>query len=102
MAPEQISVLLAGGLWLGYLLFKAMKTNRAHKQREQALAENLAGREPKALIEASPFSYANWQGEDGYRIIDERKDPPFIGFAGTPEQAENQILLLIFAESERE
>ena len=101
MAPEQIAVFIGMTLWIGSIVYKIVKAKRAQREQKQLVAQELDGRDANAVIKASPFSYAHWQGEDGYRIIDERKDPPYIGFAGTVEQAESQILLLIAAESSR-
>lgn len=70
------------------------------RKRVQWITQQLAGRDPKALIEASPFGYGHWQGEDGYRIWDERQEPPFIGFGATGEACEKQILALIFEEEQ--
>lgn len=71
---------------------------RAQRRANKWFAERLADRNPKELIDASPYSYGHWQGEFGYRIMDNRIEPPFVGFAPSIEHAERQILTLIFEE----
>ena len=94
-------LLIAGTIWLvllGPVVYRWLKRWLAVQQRERAIQTKLAGRSAKTLIADSPFEYGHWQGEDGYRIMDNRREPPFIGFASSVEDAEAQILTLIFTD----
>jgi hypothetical protein len=65
--------------------------------RRWRIRRGVNGRDPQSLIDASPYGYGHWQGENGYRIWDDRREPPFIGFAATEAECRERILELILA-----
>ena len=95
---QSLAILLATALWVGSLVYRAKKARDKQRAQEAVLHEKLAGRDPAKLIEASPFSYSQREGEKRYQIIDERKDPPHVGFARSAEKAEKAILSRILFE----
>ncbi len=54
----------------------------------------------REILAAAPFGYGHFQGEDGYRIWDERLDPGFVGFSPTAEGAEDWIIETFLAEAQ--
>ena len=44
----------------------------------------LGARALDQILADSPYEFGHFQGEDGYRIFDERSDEAFVGFAATP------------------
>ncbi|MBX3050513.1 MAG: hypothetical protein KF753_03500 [Caldilineaceae bacterium] len=52
------------------------------------------------ILAAAPFGYGHFQGEDGYRIWDERLDPGFVAFASTAEGAEVWIIEQFLQEAD--
>lgn len=54
----------------------------------------------REILAAAPYGYGHFQGEDGYRIWDERLDPGFVGFSPTAEGAEEWIIEQFLREEE--
>ncbi|WP_420642235.1 hypothetical protein [Candidatus Leptofilum sp.] len=96
-----LTILLAIVLWpLGlFALYDWLKKRWQMRQRQQRVAALLDGREITAVLQTAPYSYGHFQGENGYRIWDERIENGFVGFAATPQEAELWIVEHYLSES---
>ena len=91
-----IAMIIGGGLIFGLVKWSYGRLHTIRRARQ--LQNWLAGRDPQTLIADSPFNFGHWQGENGYRIWDERQEPPAFIFETTPEACERYILERIMAE----
>lgn len=87
---------MAGGYSLASILdsilFSWLKTRWQLRRRQKRIFALLAGRGVTAVLQSAPYKYGHFQGENGYRIWDERNEDGFVGFVATPQEAALWIL----------
>ena len=65
---------------------------RKIRKQEKKLAKLLNGRKLEDVLAEAPYAYGHFQGEDGYRIWDERVEKGFVAFVSTTLEAELWIV----------
>jgi hypothetical protein len=88
-------LLAFAGAILGY---DWAKRRWRQRQMERELMRLLNGRSLPTLLANAPYGYGYFQGEDGYRIWDNRQPNSFVGHAYTPFEAELWIVRQVVAE----
>ena len=61
----------------------------------------LCGRSNEEMLKIAPYRYGWFQGDNGYRIMDDRKEPPFVHIVHSIEEAEIWILERYLCEIHR-
>ncbi|RME46456.1 MAG: hypothetical protein D6791_08255 [Chloroflexi bacterium] len=93
---------LAGGvflvLWGLLTLLAHVKETRAHARKEHRLQQLLAGRSLEEVLSAAPYKYGHFQGEDGFRVWDERIENGFLHFYSAALDAQLWIVETYLAE----
>ena len=69
-------------------MFRKLKIRKQKKK----LAKLLNGRKLEDVLAEAPYGYGYFQGEEGYRIWDERVENGFVAFAVTTLNAEIWIV----------
>lgn len=82
-----IAVLLAG-----IVLLIMLKQKWRIWRKEKKLSKLLGSRSLAQVLAESPYEFAHFQGEDGYRIYDKRIDNGFVDFAPTTLDAQLWIV----------
>lgn len=80
---------LVTGSFLGFDWLKRRR-DRAKKLKE--LEKLLNGRSLREVLYEAPYKFGHFQGEDGYRIWDNRRPGKFLHTAQTPLDAEIWII----------
>ncbi|HFC12344.1 MAG TPA: hypothetical protein ENJ56_05825 [Anaerolineae bacterium] len=98
-----LTILFFGILWmaalaLSPLFFSWLQRTIKMRLNDKQIEQKLAGRDRKKLLAESPYRYDHWQGDDGYRVFDEREMDRYLAFVHTAKEAEDTILKQIFAD----
>ena len=99
--PYLIFTLGVGIVFLGlFTVFNRLKkdwvVSRKKRELEQLLA--LAGQSLDEILAAAPYKYGHFQGEDGFRVWDERLENEFLHFFYTPLDAQLWIVKTYLSE----
>ena len=81
-------------------IFQRLKENWTVSRKERWLKRLLNGQPLEEVLSAAPCKYGHFQGEDGYRIWDERLENGFVHFASTPLDAHLWIVEAYLSEQE--
>ena len=91
-------LMIGGGLLFltiltgSFLGFDWLKQQRDRRKKLKELKALLNGRSLRDTLYAAPYKYAYFQGDDGFRIWDNRRPGHFLYTADTPLDAEIWIV----------
>ena len=71
--------------------FLGLKLKIHYFKQKRRVHKLLAGKKKAEVLKSAPYSYNHWQGENGFRIYDDRDDR-YLHFAFSSEEAELWIL----------
>jgi len=84
-----------------FVLLSKAKRRWKLRQKEKKLARLLSGQSLDDILAESPYQYAHFQGEDGYRLFDVRNENEFIDFATNLLDAHLWVVERYLAEKDR-
>ncbi len=102
--PYLALALGAGVIVLGvFAVFGRLKKDWTVARKARQLERLLDGQSLEEVLSAAPYKYGHFQGEDGFRIWDERVEEGVVHFAYTPLDAQLWIVKTYLSErNERE